>query len=262
LSELRVSIDGNQLRVLLRLLLDSAARIHTPTQVRGVVEILSMVQFLMEKLASSALGRGDSDSILSAGDQVPFNYNDCAIFAVQRLCSLKFQVDAILAEAPSESAALDEDTSVAQSQMVVYASQAILRVAQAIADHTHMYALIPSEAFRLPIGTTVAPEVLANIRDPSGEKFEGSFAEWQLIQLQKLVDTKFGQCRKVPITQASANFTGYGPRDGPSTFLLALPVSVDEMAQILPKVMAIFLPTFLFLPMMFMLCFVLSQFNR
>jgi hypothetical protein len=231
LSEVRMTVGGTHLRILLRLLLDSAVRVQTPSHVRQVVEVLSMLQFVIEKLA----GNGQetvavpADSADSVETPVPFSFNDCALYAVQRLCSLKFQVDRIMANtAPSVTV-----TSV-ESQLIQYASQAVLRVAQSIVDTTGLFAFVPSNTFRLQPGTTYDSALLASIPEAHTEKFQGSFAEWQYQQLQTMVDSKIIQCRRLPLTMSSEATLGFGPATG--KFAIALPVSVDDDAQVLSKI--------------------------
>jgi hypothetical protein len=171
LSEVRMTVGGTHLRILLRLLLDSAVRVQTPSHVRQVVEVLSMLQFVIEKLA----GNGHDavavpvDSADSVETPVPFSFNDCALYAVQRLCSLKFQVDRIMANSTPAVTV----TSV-ESQLIQYASQAVLRVAQSIADTTGLFAFLPSNTFRLQPGTVYDSALLASIPDAHTDKFQGS----------------------------------------------------------------------------------------
>jgi hypothetical protein len=66
------------------------------------------------------------------------------------------------------------------------------------------------------------------------EEPPGSFAEWQQHQLQAMVDSKIIQCRRLPLVMSSEATLGFGPATG--KFAIAVPVLVDDDAQVLSKI--------------------------
>ena len=221
LNELKVLIDGNLLRIILRILVDCCALVSSSFD--KLFCVLAVLQFAFERLTPNGPDREQKDfDSLNVGGIL---FNDLVLFVVQRLCSLKMELEQL----QSENNSLRDE-----------AVAAVLNFSQSLAQKYGVFAICPTTLFRLPmdvLNNANALKILETIDIPHNQDFTpDQFRLWQLQQLQGIVNVSINQFRRLKIDILKVFNRPFDDNDTDAEQIVAVvPLFVDDKAQINSK---------------------------